>query len=131
MGCQGWMSKQETPFSCHCAQAVEGCALSSENFSDFLISAPCGQQVQSGVARRQDESSFFLPALAMAVYTIPMRRPPPSSFLQDLCSPAVGGLCCSRLTVSSRSKDCSPGTDWRTISHDQQTFGSVLNQLQI
>lgn len=78
------------------------CTLSSENSGDF-ISAPFGQWVQRGVARRQNESSDFLPALGTAVHTVPVYRAPPFSFLQDLHSPAGGSLCRLHLTVGSRS----------------------------
>lgn len=126
VGCRGWMSKRGTPFSCHCARAAEGCALPSENFSDFFISAPLGQWVQSGVTRKQNGSSFFPPALGTVIYTIPMHGAAPSNFLRDLCSPAVGGLCCSWFTVSSRSKVALTARAWTNLSHYQQAFDQGL-----
>lgn len=67
-----------------------------EKFSDFFICAPLGQWVQSGVVRRHNESSFFFPALGMAVYTIPMSRAPSILFF-----PRSMLSCCGRSLLLS------------------------------
>lgn len=90
MGCQSWAGKQALFF-----MPQKKSVLSHLAILVITVGVLLGQRVQSGVAKRQDESSFFVPALGMAVRIVPMHGAVLASFVQDLCSPAGGGSCCS------------------------------------
>lgn len=91
MGCQSWAGKQEALFFMPQQKSV----LSHLAIVVITVGVLLGQRVQRGVAKRQDESSFFLPAWHGMDCHAQMHRAAPASFVQDLRSPAGGGRCCS------------------------------------